>query len=135
MTVEMPAKAAARLRSDVVAWLTTVRDDNMPQTSPIWFLWEGDEITVYSRAQTPKLANVEATGTASFNLDGNGMGGDIVTIEAAARIDPDAPAADQVPVYVEKYREHMERIGHTPETFAAAYPVAIVLEPLRVRAW
>ena len=135
MTDAVSPKADSRLRSDVVAWLTTVRPDHRPQTSPIWFLWRDDAILVYSRPDTAKLRNIAATGTASFNLDGNGIGGDIVTIEADATIDESLPAAADVPEYVEKYAEHMTRIGHTPETFATDYSVPIRLTVRRVRAW
>ncbi|NNC74677.1 MAG: TIGR03667 family PPOX class F420-dependent oxidoreductase [Acidimicrobiia bacterium] len=128
-------KADSRLRSDVVAWLTTVRSDHRPQTSPIWFLWQDGRFIIYSRPDTAKLRNITSTGTASLNLDGNGMGGDIVTIEADATIDEAVPPADQLPEYVAKYAEHMKRIGHTPESFATDYSVPIVLTIRRARAW
>jgi hypothetical protein len=45
---------------------------------------------------------------------------------------PDAPAATQVPAYVEKYRQGMKRIGMTPEMFARTYSIALKLTPSRV---
>ncbi|MBT8197159.1 MAG: TIGR03667 family PPOX class F420-dependent oxidoreductase [Acidimicrobiia bacterium] len=135
MTDPMPSKADSRLRSDAVGWLTTVRPDHRPQTSPIWFLWAEGRIVIYSRPDTAKLRNIAVTGTAAFNLDGNGMGGDIVTIEADAVIDKTLPPAHEVPDYVSKYADHMTRIGHTPESFAADYSVPVVLSVRRVRAW
>ena len=36
------ARAAERLRGEQVAWLTTVRADGQAQSSPVWFLWDGD---------------------------------------------------------------------------------------------
>lgn len=32
------AKADRRLRSEQILWLTTVRADGQPQSSPVWFL-------------------------------------------------------------------------------------------------
>ena len=36
------AHADRRLRSEQVAWLTTVRADGQAQSSPMWFLWDGE---------------------------------------------------------------------------------------------
>lgn len=115
--------------------MTTVRPEGRPQPSPVWFLWEGDEILVYSKAGTARTANLEDNDRVAFNLDGDGLGGDIVVIEGRARVDADAPPAHDHPDYVEKYRWMMRRNGWTPEEFSAGYPVALRITPTRVRAW
>ncbi|MCB0205763.1 MAG: TIGR03667 family PPOX class F420-dependent oxidoreductase, partial [Anaerolineae bacterium] len=61
----------------------------------------------------------------ALNLDGDGMGGDIVVLTGVAQIDPAAPPADQVPAYVEKYADGFARIGMTAQQFAGVYSVAI----------
>ena len=38
------ARADRRLRSEPVAWLTTVRADGQAQSTPVWFLWDGDTL-------------------------------------------------------------------------------------------
>jgi hypothetical protein len=49
-------RAETRLRSNLIAWLTTVRPDGQPVTVPAWFLLRDDEtILVYTRPEKQKL--------------------------------------------------------------------------------
>ena len=59
---EAHAHADRRLRSEQVAWLTTVRADGQAQSSPVWFLWDGETFLVYSQPGAPKVRNVTALG-------------------------------------------------------------------------
>ncbi len=124
-----------RLRTDVVAWLTTVRSDGQPQSSPVWFLWDGEDFVVYSLPRSPKVPNVRANPLVSFHLEGDGEGGDIVTFDATARVDDDRPPPHEVPEYVEKYHELIERLGYSDEEFGREYSSAIVVTPTRVRVY
>ncbi len=129
------AAAEKRLRADQIAWLTTVSPSGMPRSSPIWFLWDGETFLIFSQPNKPKVRNVEAHSKVSLHLDGDGRGGNIVTIEGTARIDRDAPPADAVSAYAEKYAAGIRRLGMDAARFAADYSVAIRISPLRARAW
>jgi hypothetical protein len=59
----------------------------------------------------------------------------VVRVEGTARIVEDAPPANEIGQYVEKYRENMARIGFEPDGFAQAYSVAIRVEPTRWQVW
>lgn len=131
---ERGAHASHRLASDRIGWLTTVAPDGTPQASPIWFLWDGDEILVYS-LDSPRARNVAKHPRVSLNLDGNGLGGDIVIVEGTARIDPETPGAADNPAYVAKYLPVMDDHGWTPEWFAGRYSVPIRITPTRFRYW
>lgn len=139
MLIDTSTKAgqriAERLRTDTVAWLTTVRADGQPQTSIVWFLWKDGEILLYSRPNKPKVRNISRNPGVAFALNSNERGGDLLTMTGEARIDERAPAADQRPDYVEKYRDGMERLGMTPETFAVTYSVPIRIRPTTARYW
>lgn len=128
-------KAALRLAEDPVIWLTTVDGRGQPQTSPVWFLYADGEFLVYSLPGTPRSANITRNPRVALNLDGNGRGGDIVTIEGEARLDPAAPPSSEVPAYQAKYRSFIERNGWTPESFARDYPIPIRVRPTRIRVW
>ena len=131
---EFGGRAARRLRDDLIYWLVTVGPDGTPQPSPVWALRDEDgTFLIYSRPDTPKLANVAARPRVALHMDGDGRGGDIVIVTGEARIDRAAPAADRVPAYVAKYKEGMRRIGMTPESFARAYSVAMRVTPTRLR--
>ena len=127
--------AEKRLRSDQIAWLTTVSPSGMPQSSPVWFLWDGETFLIYSQPNKPKVRNVESHPKVSLHLDGDGRGGNIVTIEGTARIDGDVPPADTIAAYAEKYAAGIRRLGMDAARFAADYSVAIRISPLRARAW
>ena len=77
MTTDLGQQMARRLRTELVPWLTTVRADGMPQPTPVWFLWEGETILMYSQPLTQKLRNIASNPNASLHFDGNGYGGNI----------------------------------------------------------
>jgi PPOX class probable F420-dependent enzyme len=131
-STEFGARAARRLETDLIGWLVTVRDGRVPQPIPVWFLWDDGSCLIYSRPGTAKLRNLAANPAASLHLDGDGRGGDIVILTGEARVVTDVPPADRVPKYLEKYRTGIKRIGMTPESFAAAYSVAIRVTPTRL---
>ena len=74
------ARVERRLREEQIGWLTTVRGDGLPQPSPVWFLWDGETILIYSRPDTPRLRNIAGNPKVALNLDGDGRGGDIVIL-------------------------------------------------------
>ncbi|HUF94762.1 MAG TPA: TIGR03667 family PPOX class F420-dependent oxidoreductase [Acidimicrobiia bacterium] len=128
-------RVKARLEQEMVIWMTTVRSDGQPQTSVVWFLLEGDEILVYSKDGTIRNRNVVENPKVSLNLDGNGRGGAVITIEGTSRIDSEAPEPKDHSAYIEKYQSLIEANGWTPEVFGGDYPVPIRTTIDRVRAW
>jgi PPOX class probable F420-dependent enzyme len=129
------AHVEQRLRQEPIGWLTTVNAAGQPQSSPIWFVWDGAAFTIYSRPGQGKLRNLAHQPLVSLHLADDGRGGDIVTIEGRAELAPDAPPADQVQDYLGKYAEGMRRLGMDPASFARAYSQAIRITPLRARIW
>ena len=128
-------RAAERLDHEVMGWLTTVTANGRPQSSGVWFVVRDDAIYIQSRPEAAKLRNIRANGKVTFHLDGDGAGGDIVTIEADAEI-LDAPPSGVLNAYSEKYgRVIRERIRSTPEAMIDEYPITVRLIPRRVRAW
>lgn len=129
------AAADARLRRETIIWLTTVDAAGQPQTSPVWFRWDGAEFLIYGSADGKKTRNIEAHPRVGLNLDGNGEGGGVVVIEGTARIDRQGPPANTVADYVAKYRQRIESYGWTPEGLARDYPDVIRVTPARARIW
>jgi PPOX class probable F420-dependent enzyme len=131
-TTEFGARAARRLREEQIGWLVTVSAGQAPQPIPVWFLWDGQTMLLYSQPDTAKLRNVARNPRVALHLDGDGQGGDVVVLTGEARVVTDVPAANQVPAYLEKYRQGMARIGMTPDAFARTYSVAVRITPTRV---
>lgn len=128
-------KVQKRLDQEELIWLTTVRGDGQPQTSLVWFLLENGEILVYSKKDTIRQENVVANPRVSMNLNSDSDGGSVVSIEATARLDPDAPRASENPPYLGKYLERIEGNGWTPDSFSSDYPVPIRFSVDRIRSW
>ena len=101
---EAHAHADRRLRAEPVAWLSTVRADGQAQSTPVWFLWDGDTFLVYSQPGAQKVRNLTANPKVSLHLSDDGAGGDVVSFEGAAAVEPDTPRPD---------REELSRICYT----------------------
>jgi len=127
------AHAEARLRREKIAWLTTVRRDGQPQSSPVWFLWRNGEIVVYSKPTTQKVRNVQSNPKVAVHLRDVDEGSDIVSIEGIAEIDESYPAAAAIPAYVTKYRAMIKDINMDPDSFAKSYSVPVRIRPTKIR--
>ena len=127
------AHAETRLRREKIAWLTTVRRDGQPQSSPVWFLWREGEIVVYSKPTTQKVRNVRSNPKVAIHLRDVDEGSDIVSIEGTAEIDESYPSAAAIPEYVTKYRTMIKDINMDPESFAKSYAVPVRIRPSKIR--
>jgi len=134
--MELPEQARHRLAHDRLAWLTTVGPSGTPQTSLVWFLWDGSEVLVYSGGTKPKVRNVVDRPRVSLAFNSNEVGGDVVVLTGDARISPDEPPVHENPAYLERYeRWIVDRLRLTPEAFTERYDTAIRITPTGVRAW
>jgi PPOX class probable F420-dependent enzyme len=142
MTFQLPdpstpfgERVARRLRDERLIWLTTVDAKGMPQPAPVWFLWDEATSTflIYSRGDAKRLAHLQQNPRVALNLDGNGSGGDIIVITGQAHVSSTDPSADQLPTYVEKYRDFIARGFTTPKNFASIYSVALRIRPVAIR--
>ena len=129
------AHAGRRLRSEPIVWLTTVRADGQAQSSPVWFLWDGESFLLYSQPGAQKVRNLAANPKVALHLGDDGTGGDVVTVEGTAAVEPDTPRADRVEEYLAKYRSAIEGLGYEPGPFARTYSTPIRVRPTRMRAW
>ncbi|MCB9129858.1 MAG: TIGR03667 family PPOX class F420-dependent oxidoreductase [Anaerolineales bacterium] len=96
LNTEFGQRVARRLAEERIGWLTTVDATGTPQPRPVWFLWQEDILLIYSRPGTRKLEHIARNPRVSFNLDGDGLGGDIVVLTGVAAINDSAPPADQM---------------------------------------
>lgn len=128
-------RVARRLHNDRLIWFTTVDAKGTPQPTPVWFLWDDatSTILIYSRSDARRLAHVQQNPRVALNFDGNGFGGDIIVITGEAQVSSDDPSADQLPAYVEKYRDFIANRYETPENFASIYSVALRIFPIAIR--
>jgi PPOX class probable F420-dependent enzyme len=129
------ARALERLRSEIALWLTTVTEKGQPQSTPIWFHWDGETFLFWSQPATPKLANIVSNPRVSLHLVGDPEAEDVVTVEGVAALDPSSPPPDEVREYIAKYRGLIDRFEWTVSSYAADYHVAVRVTPTRFRVW
>jgi PPOX class probable F420-dependent enzyme len=132
-STEFGERVSRHLENDRIIWITTVGPDTGPQPSPVWFLWDGDTVLIFSQPDTPKLRNIQANPRVSLNFNSNANGGDVVVMTGDAWIDLEAPALNNLPEYVEKYTDGLQGISMTAEQFAAAYSVPFRVRPASLR--
>jgi PPOX class probable F420-dependent enzyme len=128
-------KVSRRLAKEQVGWFVTVGADLNPQPRPVWFLWDGESILVFSQAKARKLAHISGHPKVSFHLNTDEDGSHVVVIHGEAAVDPACPSADKVPAYLRKYRKGIRELEMSPEAFAREYPVAIRIRPIALRGW
>jgi PPOX class probable F420-dependent enzyme len=134
-TLTLPATARQRLRAETDAWLTTVRSDGQPQSSVIWFCWQDGIVWIRCRPHAGKIANIRRRPQVAFNLNSNGHGGGVVTLEGTAELVDDLPTVVR-DAYVAKYEKAIHRaLRTTPAGMLADYSRSIRIVVDRVRAW
>lgn len=130
---ELSEEVLERLRADLVVWLTTVDPDGQPQTSPVWFLWQGDTFLLYSQPHATKVRNIGVNPRVALTLRTDETASSYVTFEGKAAL-PEGPRGDEVPAYLQKYEPLISGEGWTVEWMTGEYSQPVVVTPTRVRA-
>lgn len=100
---------------------------------PVWFVWDGESILIFSKPTAAKVRDIEANPEVCLHLETDEWGENVVIVAGRARIAPDHPPVDETPAYVEKYAWGFERLGVDAHDYAEEYstPVVIAFERLR----
>ena len=135
VTTEWGQHAEQRLRTNIIGWLTTVGSDGRPYTVPVWFLWDGNTVLIFSQPEKQKVRNLRKNARVTLALDETKQGEDVVIVEGTAELleNPDINAT--LPAYVEKYGAMMKDMNSSPELMAADFNVGIRLTPTKFRSW
>ncbi len=133
MSIEISPHLKQRLMEEKVAWLTTVRADGVPQPTPVWFLWQEGTFLIYSKPDARKVRNIRQNHHVALNFNTDASGEHVVVFRGEATLDEGAALADQVPAYLDKYRQGIIDLEMTPESMAREYSVAVRITPQSVR--
>jgi len=124
------AYKAERLRDDLIIWFTSVRPDGRPHSVPVWFLWDGTSILVYSRPGQ-KIRNIQHNPAVILALDDTKGGEDVVSLEGRAELLDDPTLGMANPPFVAKYEALVTAMNITPEQIASVYNQVIRVTPTR----
>ena len=134
MVTDQPTLAKI-LDHELIGLLTAVDDDGQPQTTPVWFVRDGEDIVVYNKPDTPRLRSIAANPKVALSMRGDRRGHGAVLLEGLATLEPDISPAKDLPGYVDKYAREIDRLGWTPESFSSDYSAGIRITVTRTRAW
>lgn len=131
------SQSATRLENADFGWITTVRHDGQPQSSYVWFHFNGHDLFVISEPTSGKISNITGNQRVSFHLDGDAtLGNGVLTIDGVAALSAGADEPQRLEQYLAKYepriREHLES---TPEKYADTFSTAINIRVMTLRAW
>jgi PPOX class probable F420-dependent enzyme len=122
---------AEALERQTVVWVSSVRPDGRPHLLPLWFVWDGDSILVFSKPHAQKVRNVQASPRVMVGVGEPAADWDVELLEGVAELLP-LVSADVLPEsFAAKYRELMARAGTTREQFAQTYSQPIRIRPTR----
>lgn len=133
MGFELTDQIERHLISDQIAWLTTVSPAGWPATRPVWFVWDGSAITIYSLNTGAKQRHIAANDRVSVHFNSTPGGGDVVVISGRAEVVPGAPPPSRFPGLLDKYLPAIENLGQPAEWYDREYGVALRVTP--ARAW
>ena len=129
------AGLAEALDSAIIGFLTAVNGRGQPQTSPIWYIRDGEDLVVYNRPTAARLRNIADNNRVAFNLRADRGAKSGISLEGTAVVDSNLPPAVDFPGYVERYGEEIAGLGWTPESFSTDYSVGLRITVTRVRNW
>jgi PPOX class probable F420-dependent enzyme len=127
--------AVRRLKREKVGWLITVGTEGTPQPRPVWFVWDGGTILLYSKPDARKIGHLAVHPKASFVLNTDPDGSEVTVFTGRAAPDPAAPPVNRNPAYLRRYRKGIAELGMNPEGMAAEYSIPVRFTPLTLRGW
>ena len=129
------AGLAKALDSAIIGFLTAVNGRGQPQTSPVWYIRDGEDLVVYNRPTAARLRSIANNNRVAFNLRADRGARSGISLEGTAVVDSDLPTAVDFPGYVDRYGGEIADLGWTPESFSTDYPVGLRITVTRVRSW
>jgi PPOX class probable F420-dependent enzyme len=86
--------ALDRATASTVVWLTTLRADGSPHTTPVWFVLDGPVLSVVTGESNAKIRNVQRDSRVSVAIDGSSP--DPIVGEGTAKVIEMARVADDL---------------------------------------
>lgn len=82
-----PDELDAFLTEQRTCRVATVSADGMPHVSPLWFVWDGTALWLYSLARSRRWADLRADGRVAVAVDAGEEYGELHGVELSGRIE------------------------------------------------
>lgn len=126
----LSADVQRRLEEEEIVWFTTVNAKGVPTPNPVWFLWDGENILVFSQPASFRVRNIRNNAQVALTLQGvDGLGNNVVIINGRADLRPDNRGIPEA--YWKKYKRLLQDMS--PDEMTASYNVEIRVKPWRIR--
>jgi len=128
-------RAQRRLKSDLVVWLTTVDAAGRPQPRPVWFHWDGKDLLIFSRPKAGKIRQIAAQPHVAVHFNSDEDGNEVVVLLGEARLVKSPVPPGRIKAYLRKYREGIQDLEMTRDTFLGDYRIPILVRPTQLRGF
>jgi PPOX class probable F420-dependent enzyme len=133
MSITINDQLSARLASEQIIWLTTVRADGTPQPTPVWYLWNGETFLIFTQPASQKLRNLAGNPTVALNFNTDSYGGSVTVFTGEGYVDPQGVSAAEIDAYLQKYAEGIKMLGWTQEQMVGIFSTVLRVRPSKVR--
>ncbi len=123
-----------RLHTDKIIWFATVNGDR-PHMVPVWFLWDGTTILIFSKPNTVKVRNIRENSNVMLALETTNEGDDVVLIEGEAVLLDPASVNATLPAYAQKYEQLLQNMGTNAQAMAQEYSLPVRVIPTKFTSW
>jgi PPOX class probable F420-dependent enzyme len=124
MTAELPESHADLLERPLFAHLATIRPDGSPQSSVMWFEWDGQRVRFSHTSTRQKYHNLLADGRVAFHVQDPENA--YRTLEVRGQVESMDPDTDAT-----FYLSLQQRYGSDVPVLDADVRVVIVVEPTK----
>jgi PPOX class probable F420-dependent enzyme len=128
--IPSPERQAWILANMPNAIVATVRRDGLPQVTPNWYLWTGEEFWISTSAATAKIHNLRRDPRIVLVID-DPASGDYVQVIGSATIIEGPEVREPTLALIAKYRDEPDVVPHWETISAASECVLIAVRPDR----
>jgi PPOX class probable F420-dependent enzyme len=88
---------------------------------------------IFSQPQAHKVDHIKHHPMVALNFNSTDTGGDVVVLLGEAEIETSPVSAEEMEVYLEKYKRGLVEINMTEDEFNASYSTTIRVKPSHLR--
>ncbi len=115
-----------------IARIATVKKDGSPHITPVWFLWEDEELIIVTYKGSAKVRNIKANNRVAVVIDTAGPGRGVI-MEGKARISVDG--MEQVTRKISAKYVKPEELDDYVESVLKTPMMVIRISPKKVISW